>query len=78
MAQEVVLRRNIRVTVWQWPEHRVLWSKTIKQGERLPMVAQVENGPLVCHMGHDHYCLLWPGDIQPTEATKHSSEAPKA
>ncbi len=77
MAQQVVLRRDIRVTVWQWPEHRVLWGKTIQQGERLPVVEQGKSGAMVCHLGGDYYCVLWPRDIQSVEATEHSSVAPR-
>ncbi len=78
MAKEVVLRRDAQVAVWQWPAHRVLWSKAIQQGQRLAVVAQEESGPMVCHIGGDHYCVLWPGDIQSAEATEHSSSDRKA
>lgn len=61
--KEVVLPRDIRVAVWQWPVHRVLWGTTLRAGDLVHVVATNDQGTMVCNLSRDQYFLLWPEDI---------------
>ncbi|MFQ5776870.1 MAG: hypothetical protein ACE5IP_02545 [Terriglobia bacterium] len=62
-AREKVLVQDVQVAIWQWPEHRVLWGKRLQQGELVSVVAETDEGALICSLGGNHYFVLWPNNV---------------
>jgi len=61
--KELVLARDVKVVVWQWPEHRVLWGKQLRQGDLVSVVAESDHGVLICNLDGNHYFMLWPENV---------------
>ena len=59
----VVLARDLRVTVWQWPENRNLWGKQLLKGSKAEVVAEEADGAMVCRLQTDHYFVVWPDTV---------------
>ncbi len=72
--KEMLVRQGVKVAVWQWPVHRVLWGKRLQRGDLVSVVAENEDGAMICTLGGDHYCVLWPEHVQ--LARKASGIAP--
>ncbi len=60
--KDVVLSQDMRVALWQWPHHRVLWGKQLLKGQLISVVAEVEDGALTCCLSGDQYFVLWLDD----------------
>jgi len=58
-----VLAQDLKVTVWQWPEHRVLWGKRLPKGATAEVVAEEADGAMICRLDGNHYFMLWPENI---------------
>ncbi|HKZ52646.1 MAG TPA: hypothetical protein VJ085_05130 [Candidatus Acidoferrales bacterium] len=61
--KELVLSHDVKVVVWQWPEHRVLWGKQLRQGDLVSVVAEGDDGVLICNLDGNHYFMLWPENV---------------
>ncbi|MDA2914198.1 hypothetical protein MYX77_09625 [Acidobacteriia bacterium AH_259_A11_L15] len=70
IVETLQLARDLSAVIWQWPMHRVLWSKRLNKGMLVSVVAQLENGMLICYLGHDHHFVLWPEDVERPPATR--------
>lgn len=62
----MVLAHDLKVAVWQWPEHRVLWGKQLPAGWTAD-VAEEAGGAMICPLEGDHYFVLWPENTQQVE-----------
>lgn len=62
--KELALARDVKVVVWQWPEHRVLWGKQLRQGDLVSVVAEGDDGALICNLDANHYFMLWPENVE--------------
>ena len=56
----VVLARDLKVTVWQWPKLRSLWAKHLPKGSKVEVVAVEPDRTMVCRLERDNYFVLWP------------------
>jgi len=59
-VRTVVLARDLKVTVWQWPKLRSLWAKHLPKGSTAEVVAVEPDGTMVCRLENDNYFVLWP------------------
>ena len=62
LLKDVVLTQDTKVTLWQWPVHRVLWGKQLPKGYLVSVVAEDEDGALTCCLSGDQYFELWLDD----------------
>ncbi len=60
--KEVVLSKDTKVTLWQWPVHRFLWGIQLLKGQLFSVVAEDEDGALTCCLRGDQYFVLWRDD----------------
>ena len=60
--KEVVLSKDTKVALWQWPVHRFLWGIQLLKGQLISVVAEDEDGALTCCLNGDTYFLLWRDD----------------
>lgn len=61
----VMLAHDLKVTVWQWPEHRVLWVKNLPKESQAQVLCEGPDGAMICHLGANHYFVLWPENVLP-------------
>ena len=69
--KDVVLSKDTKVALWQWPVHRFLWGKQLPKGQLISVVAEDEDGALTCCLHGDQYFVLWRDD-----EGKHKAGAP--
>lgn len=58
-----VLAQDLKVTVWQWPEHRVLWGKQLPKERQVKVVSEGPRGAMIRHLEANHYFVLWPENV---------------
>jgi len=61
--RNAVLAQDLKVAVWQWPEHRVLWGKQLPRGATAEVVAEEADGAMICRLERPHYFVLWPENV---------------
>ena len=59
----VLLAQDLKVTVWQWPEHRVLFGKRLPKGWKAEVVAEETDGALICRLERHHHFVVWPENV---------------
>jgi hypothetical protein len=70
-VKDVVLSKDTKVALWQWPVHRFLWGKQLPKGQLISVVAEDKDGALTCCLNGDQYFVLWMDD-----EGKHKAGAP--
>lgn len=61
--RNAVLAQDLKVTVWQWPQHRVLWGKRLPKEWRAEVVCEGPSGAMICSLQGTHYFVLWPENV---------------
>jgi hypothetical protein len=65
-----VLARDLKIAVWQWPEHRVLFGKLLPKGWKAEVVAEEADGAMICCLGRNHHFVVWPENVLRMELTE--------
>lgn len=55
----VVLARDLKVTVWQWPQPWTIWAKQLPKSSQAEVVAVEPVGTMICRLQKDGYFVLW-------------------